>query len=350
MTQSADYRTSTVEQYLSTVIFRPAWVGFGLISIAFILGAEIPLEYQWIPLAASIILLGLPHGAVDHLALPRIYNSTLNLRWMFIVVGLYALFGGLYLLLWFITPVVAFAVFIGITWLHWGQGELYPLLRIAHVEHLSGPVMRGLTTLVRGALPMLVPLIAFPDQYQLVAEELVGLYSVSAAATIESVFTTELQAGVGIFVGILIMITLAAGGFTAIQQGSLKGWALDAGETGLLIVFFLSVPPILAIGIYFCFWHALRHITRLVAVDQRASAALETGNWKKTVWRFTRDAAPLTFVSILLLGILYMISPGTPSTIAEYIALYLVLIAVLTLPHVVVVSWMDYRQQIFTRI
>lgn len=339
-----------VEQSLAGVVFRPAWVFFAAITVLFLAGVSMPVEYQWIPLIASVVLLGLPHGAVDHLALPRVYGDSLTGRWIVVVVGLYAVVGGAYLLLWFVAPAIAFLIFILITWAHWGQGEIYPLLALASVDHLPGPVSRAATAAVRGALPMLVPFVAFPDQYQLVAETLVGLYSTAGAEALDAVFTLTARLVVGTVVGALIVLTLAVGGVRARQTDAVNGWLLDVGETVLLVAFFASVPPILAIGLYFCFWHALRHIARLVAVDSGARGAIEDNNQWAAVRRFIRDATPLTIASVMLLVGLYFITPDPPETIPEFVGLYLVLIAVLTLPHVVVVSWMDYRQQIFATI
>nr|WP_255479160.1 Brp/Blh family beta-carotene 15,15'-dioxygenase [Natronomonas sp. LN261] len=99
---------------------------------------------------------------------------------------------------------------------------------------------------------------------------------------------------------------------------------------------------------YFCVWHALRHIVRLLAVDPTAAAALESRRYGAAISAFVRDAAPLTAVSLGLLGSLYLVVPGTVTDPLALVGTYLVLIAVLTLPHVVVVTVMDYEQRIWT--
>ena len=331
---------------LTAAAFIPAWIAIGTVTLVHALGGSIPQPLQWVPLAASVVLLGLPHGAVDHLALPRLYDEELTLRWIAVVTGIYAALGGLYAVLWFLAPAAAFVLFILITLLHWGQGELYPLIELRQSKHLNTRPLRYGTLLARGALPMLVPLVGFPDQYQFVAETLIGLYDQAAVATLAPVFTAEARRLLTVGLAVLFGSVLGAGGLIAVRHDAVTPWLIDAGETLLLIVFFLSVPPILAIGIYFCFWHALRHIVRLLALDSAARDALQQGRSITATWRFVRDAAPLTAVSIGLLAVLYAVSPGTITTPAEWIGLYLVLIAILTLPHVVVVSWMDYEQRL----
>ena len=44
---------------------------------------------------------------------------------------------------------------------------------------------------------------------------------------------------------------------------------------------------------------------------------------------------------------LYALVPRPPGDLAGLVALYLVLIAVLTVPHVAVVTWMDHREGVW---
>ncbi len=333
-----------VRKPLSNTAFFPGWLILGVTTLLFLAGLSVPQQYQWIPLIASVVLFGLPHGAVDHLALPRLYGDGLTLRWVIIVVGLYAVVGGAYTVLWFVAPAAAFVIFILITWFHWGQGELYPLRELAGGGHLRSRRIRWLTVLVRGAMPMAVPLVAFPAEYRRVAEYLISLYDPAAVESLSVFFSVQARMVVAALVGGLIIITFALGYQKAQTYDTLRPWLIDLAEILLLIAFFATVPPILAIGLYFCFWHAIRHIARLIALDRDARHALRTGAPWTAAWRFIRDATPLTVVSIVLLGGLYALTPGSVTTIPELVALYLVLIAVLTLPHVVVVSWMDRIQ------
>jgi Brp/Blh family beta-carotene 15,15'-monooxygenase len=108
---------------------------------------------------------------------------------------------------------------------------------------------------------------------------------------------------------------------------------------------------VLAVGLYFTLWHALRHIARLLLVDPPAVTALVAGDPGRALRRFARDAAPLTVVSLALIGGLALVVPASPAALAStpdgLLALYLVGIAVLTLPHVVVVTWMDRVQGVW---
>jgi Brp/Blh family beta-carotene 15,15'-monooxygenase len=330
---------------LRAVVVRPAWVVHGALVVPFLFGFDPPLALQYLPLAASVAVLGLPHGAVDHLALERSRGEPPTRRGMLLVGGLYAVLGGAYLALWYLAPVASFVLFVAITWVHWGQGDVYALVAVEGVDHLRTRGQRALAAAVRGGLPMLVPLLSYPGQYREVAALLVGRFGVTAA-DLAPLFApgTRLALGAG-FAG----LTLAALGLGAARGGlGAPGWRVDALETALLWAYFLAVPPVLAIGVYFCLWHSVRHIARLALVDPGAARALDRGAWPAALARFARDAAPLTLVSLVFLGGFYLLVPVRPTDLPETVGLYLVLIAVLTLPHVVVVSLMDRAEGVWS--
>lgn len=197
--------------------------------------------------------------------------------------------------------------------------------------------IRAATLLVRGGLPMLVPLLGFPDRYRAVLDAWVGLFGHEFA--VNWLFTAETRLVLSLAFLAIALVTLAAG-YRA--TGPTRGWRIDATETVLLGLFFLTVPPLIAVGVYFCLWHSLRHILRVASLgDQTSSRHLLTS--------FARDAAPLTVLAlILLIGFGYLV-PVSPTEPAEIGALYLVFIAVVTLPHVVIVSWMDHREGVWIR-
>jgi Brp/Blh family beta-carotene 15,15'-monooxygenase len=336
-----------VRTTLADAALAPVWVAHGLLALPFLAGVSVPPTLQYAPLAVSVVLLGLPHGAVDHLAVPRVRDRPVTLRALAGVGALYGSVGGAYLALWFLAPVPAFVLFIAITWAHWGQGDVYALLALADTDHLRTRLQRVATAAVRGGLPMLVPLLSYPGQYRRVARALTGRFGVGAG-DLAPLFRVETRLALGAAFVLLTLATLAVGLRRAPAGMTDRGWRVDAGETGLLWLFFLVVPPVLAVGVYFCLWHSARHIARLVLLDPDAVDGLETGRLAPALKGFARDAAPLTAVSLAFLAGFYYLVPVRPADIAEAVGLYLVLIAVLTLPHVVVVSLMDRVQGVWT--
>lgn len=142
------------------------------------------------------------------------------------------------------------------------------------------------------------------------------------------------------------MGTLAVGYAHLSDPRSRDAWRVDAFETALLWVYFLVVPPILAVGLYFSLWHLIRHIARVVALDETGRAALADGQIGAVPAGFVREAVPNTAGAVCLLAALFMVQPATDPDGLH--ALYLVVLAILTLPHTLVVTWLDDVQDLWT--
>jgi Brp/Blh family beta-carotene 15,15'-monooxygenase len=330
---------STLAALMLAVGCRPAWIVVSTLTFGVVvtgaagLTTTLPRWLRYLPLAASLLLFGLPHGAVDHLAPARAAGRRPTGRGM-AAVGLgYLLLGGTYAALWTVAPAVSAALFVGLTWFHWGQGDLYALDALGS-SHLDGAGVRTGTLVVRGGLPMLVPLLRFPERYRQVVDAWVALFGRDLGAA--WLVAPEVRAGLGVGFAALTVGTLLVG----YRRGGGHAWRRDAAETLLLWAYFLVVPPLLAVGVYFCVWHSLRHVVRLAGVDDGARSALATRGPVAALLRTGRDAVPLTALSVAILvgvGVVGGVN-ASPSALA---ALYLVFIAVLTLPHVAVVTWMD---------
>ncbi|QLH76092.1 Brp/Blh family beta-carotene 15,15'-dioxygenase [Halosimplex rubrum] len=311
------------------------WIPVAAATLAFAGGLSVPPTWRYAPLVVSVVAFGLPHGAVDWAALPRAATGRLAPRWLAVVGVVYLLGGGAYAVAWFTVPLAAAVAFLALTWFHWGQGEIHPLRELLDADHLDARWRRALTLAVRGALPMGVPLLAFPDRYRAVLTSFVAPFGGSVPAW---PFTTDARLALGAALAALTLATLAVGYRAA---GHRRGWAVDAGETLLLWAYFLVVPPVFAVGLYFCCWHAPRHVARVLTLDDRAVAALEGGRLAPALGRFAREAALPTLVALVGCGALWWAAPAPEPTLAGATGVYLVAIAVLTLPHVVVVTWLD---------
>jgi Brp/Blh family beta-carotene 15,15'-monooxygenase len=334
-------------------VFYGPWLVLGALAFGGAAGVQVPETWRYAPLLASVVAFGLPHGAIDYVALPRAVAGEVTLGLVAAVSVLYAVAGATYTLLWFLAPVPAAVLFILVTWFHWGQGELYPLVGLLGADHLDRPG-RVATMLVRGGLPMLVPLVGFPEVYRAVVDSFVTPFG-GTAADLAWLFAGETRLALGLGFGLLTAVVIARGYLLAGDPrgggdnapGGGRPWLVDAGETVLLWVYFLTVPPVFAIGVYFCLWHAVRHIARAVGVDQRAADSLQAGDVWSALARFLKEALPLTALALVLFGGLWLAVPIEP-TLREATGLYLVFIAILTLPHVLVVLWMDRAQGLWS--
>ena len=337
--------TPEVRRVFTQAFLLPSSVFLAATGLAFLLGAEVSGWLLYAPFALSLVIFGLPHGAVDHLVPGRLYRGKASIASVAGVFVLYIALAALYLVVWFASPGLAFVFFIALTWFHWGQGDLYFMAALGRNVEAEPPGIKALTVFVRGGMPMLMPLLAFPEVYRSVAFNIVGLFQGDAQKLAWAFgLTFRLVAGAGFAVAVLLVV------FWGYRLSGLEGrpvWRLELAEIVFLAVYFAVVPPILALGLYFCLWHSLRHVARLMLLNRVSAAALEKSRVGTALGAFVRDAAPLTLAALALLVGLYFVVPGPTEGAGGLLAVYLVLISALTLPHVVIVFLMDLRQGIW---
>lgn len=333
-------RTDIQQRFL-----QPTWIIVALLTIPFLLGAQVPLSWQLLPLVASAALFGMPHGAIDHLVPGRVGQRDLTRLEMVGLLGGYLLLMAAVLVLWFSRPIWGFAFFILLTWFHWGLGDLFAV--VAFIEPALAPsrAERALIALVRGALPMLVPLLLFPQDYALALEAIAGSFALDGGSLAPAWLTSPgFRFALAGILGNTLAAALAIAAYRAAQHKRWSAWWIYAGEMILLVVFFLVVPAFLAVGVYFTVWHSLRHIVRLLLIDEPSRRALQAAQPWQALGRFMREALPFTVVALVMVGALVLVVPSQPDELVELIGLYLALIAALTLPHTIIVLWMDFRQ------
>ncbi|WP_281194712.1 Brp/Blh family beta-carotene 15,15'-dioxygenase [Halorubrum sp. F4] len=316
-----------------------------------------PVEVGVATFALGTLVVGMAHGAVDHLVpLRAVGVGRTSLRRSVATVSIaYALLGGAVVAAFFVAPLAAFVGFVGLTWIHWGQGDVAALV-LAGVDHLQSPGERALTLFVRGGLPMGVPLVSHPEEYRLVAEWMIGLFAADATggagttgvtAALDSLFGPSTRLAVGVVMAVATLLSMALG-YRRVRAGAdRRGWLRDAGETGVLWAWFLLAAPVFAIGVYFAAWHSLRHVGRLTLLDEESARRLAEGDVRGALSRFGRDAAPLTLGGFLVVGGVGLAVPSGVAAPGDVLAVSLVAIAALTLPHVVVVAWLDGKQRMW---
>jgi len=303
-----------------------------LFSLLFPAAAQ---HWQFVPFLAGMVFLGLPHGALDHLAPLFLKHRRLTPRYLLVFVLGYLACVGAYLLFWHFAPLAALAVFLLFSWLHWGQGDAYfqrvfedrPAAR-SHAEEL-------VRWLVRGGLPIVLPALAFPAVFARVAAGILGWYGKSGAVSLGENWRIA---------GIILLCALITAYLWLSWSGKRKGFRRDVWEVALLLVFFSLVPPILAVGVYFCLWHSARHLARLMLLDEANRLPLTLGDLAKPLLRIAWQAIPMTVGALVLLAGLFWWTGRTAITPEALVYLYLSLIAALTFPHFLLVLWMDREE------
>lgn len=329
-------------------VFTPITVVFLLLAALFAAGPDLPTWLIFTPLAASVLVFGLPHGALDHLVPARLAGKRASISSISAVAVLYFVLGAGVLVVWNNVPLIAFAGFIVLTWFHWGQGDLWIDLAAQHPGRLRGHLLRAGTVIVRGGIPLLLPLLFHPDVHEKVRLGTIELFAERSTAPSSWVLGPNGRITIGLLFGIVLLAMALATWRAARSYAQRLAWVQDQSEVAVLGLFFALGPPVLTIGIYFCLWHALRHIVRLELLDPGGAVFLSRGKLAKATRRFATDAAPITAIALVVLGLAYFMLPTATGSAESRLAPYLVLISTLTVPHIAIVTYMDRRQKVET--
>jgi beta-carotene 15,15'-dioxygenase len=314
-----------------------SWLAVGMVCGLHILFPQFIQTYALYSLVFGIIFLGLPHGALDHLVPLR-----MGFAWGKKPLGIslyllcYIAIAALYFGLWLWQPLVAFVGFLLATVFHWGQGDVRFLEIFLNRQRIS-KWGAGVSVVLRGSLPMVLPVLAFP-------ETAASLY-VNAAKGLGLIpLPLELNSPILVASLTTYMLILFALYLANAVKVSANLWALrmDLAELALLTLLFCTVPAYMSVGIYFIAWHSLRHLARLLVLKEKDVNRIKDGLWQRPVRRLILDLLPITLAAIGLLVGLYFWKSKHVGTLETFVALYLVLISALTKPHLVVVALMDY--------
>lgn len=275
-------------------------------------------ELAWVPLVVGL-LLGLPHGAVDHLLPAR------HLGWQLpglaaFAVG-YAALAAAGWLAFRAAPGAALLVFVLVSVWHFGTGET------AFADLRAGrPVQRhGVSAVVLGAVVLCVPL-------------------ARGSAEVTAVVGALAPGSTGMLPGwlpgtVLAAVLPAAAVLLASLLSNRRGQ--EAWELAVLAGLVLLTPPLVAFGTWFGCWHSVRHVARLLAEDPANAADLDAGRLAGPLSRFAAQAALPTVAVLVVLGLLWSAAGGWRG----FVVADLPVLAALTLPHVLVVAWLDVRHR-----
>lgn len=317
--------------FSSPAPWRPQYFSYAFVAGASLLGLGCPALAPVVlgpVLLVGLVLLGLAHGACDQLVLPTLAPTRRQpARQMMLFIVSYVSLAMLAGLGWWYRPAAAVTAFFLLTVWHWGSADA-----------VAQPGQRAewlLHSFLRGALFFAVPAWWWPAEAQHSLNGLLGFIGsqgVPAAQFTSYARALELLVASG---------HLALWGYYIWRREAGRA-SIDAGEVALLVVLFVTLPPLLAVGTYFVFWHSLQHALRLNRLFGYTPANTHFPAWRqlgREVFFFLRHAWPLLAVSLVGLSIVYLLLPARQWASQEaWLSLALIAAAVLTLPHALLVS------------
>ena len=297
----------------------------GSVILAVGLSFLAPETMEWIApwfLFFTVFVIGIPHGAVDHVVAADLYGMRQRLTDHLLFYSSYLLVMLLVGLLWFFYPLAGMILFLLISVYHFGQADMVALVQ-------TGSPFSGLFSWSRGM--MIIATIIFADPY-------VCLPIIEAAIRMSPEWFSFLYHH-----STIILITAIAQYFVLVlivlSSGALNVSRLRfLGDSLLLTALLVLTHPLIGFALYFALWHSIGHVQEMIAFFRDNGRHV-------TIWSFYRMALPFTLVSLFGLTVLFFIQ-RTFSVGNEMISLLFILISVLTLPHMIIVDRMYAKKAV----
>ena len=281
--------------------FRLARSGaIGLIGLAFFGVEAVPVSLAVVLLGAALVV-GLPHGALDHILASR-SPAWRDARGQVAFHGAYLASVAAVLAGWWLVPGPTLLLFLLVAVWHFGETDIL---------HHGAALRRSDVILSRGLLIVFGAIHVSPDAA-------IHLLEIASGADVE--MQLPLARTGGVWVPLCFWAVHARALWLAVGQGPTFASAL-ADATGLVLLI-MGAGPLVAFPLYFLVCHTPDHFVALARDGQR------TEPWQSVA----RAALPRTLVSLVgVVGLWLLLDTS------QWVTAVLWLVSALTLPHALVV-------------
>lgn len=273
------------------LIFSVMALGLALLSTQFMFGDSLALL---LVLSVIILLLGVPHGALDPIFAQRIFGVKGLLSWTLFAL-LYLGLAACVVLFWYVFPTLWLVCFL--------------LISVWHFSADLAPGTPWLAKLSYGSAIIILPVFRFSN-------ELTVLFSFLIDSSASAALLAALQVlliPVWVLIALSLVLLARADRFSALELLSVSA-----------LMFF--VPPLPAFTLYFCLMHGARHILRTKQQVARVSV--------KSMLGVTLLPMLGTLV-LMLLGWFFIASQSPEQGVMQVVFVGL---AALTVPHMCLVQ------------
>ncbi len=301
---------------------RPARAGpavaTGWVLVAGALGLQLlapELVARVAPLVALVgIVLGVPHGAADHMVPFWTDRRRPRPREMAGVLAGYLAVAAAAAVALVLAPAPTVAAFLVVSAVHFGRAEVVVSAETAG-RRPPGPLGDGVTAAAHGLAVVGLPFVLWPAE----SAQVLGLLA--------PWWGTSWSAGTRSLLAAVVLLAVLAALVSCLRRGR----RTEAAELVAVAVLFALVPPMAAFGVWFAGWHALRHTARLLDL-----LGAGPGRTARAVGRLALHTAVPTLTTLAVVVVL----AGTDASPVAVAAGLAVLLA-LTFPHVRTVALLD---------
>ncbi len=277
---------------------------------------------QYLLLAAGTIVIGIPHGAADNHICQDVMRRC-HAKWFY---GLYILAAAAYGALWVAAPSFALVLFLAISVYHFGQSNLF-YLRLP-----EGALLKKAVYLVWGSFYLVPPILYQYEEARLVITTLLGFDPITAATA---------QTLAPVVSGLLLSVMAGAVLLFRVARVMTTGEVVrEVVSVAVLYSLYVTAPLYVSFIVYWAFWHSLNSALEITTLWER-------GRLRKQIRAFVRKTLPLTLVTFAGMALIFAMA-GAYGSRASLIAVFFVIIAAVTLPHMVIME-AYYRREYASR-
>jgi Brp/Blh family beta-carotene 15,15'-monooxygenase len=284
------------------------WVAIVLVQLS---GYNIPVSVQYLVFFTSIVLTGIPHGALDHLVDEQ--NKKLSGQrftlWKFLLAYLTRML--CFAFIWYLSPAFALLIFLLISAFHFGETDL------CEKDHRPVTI---LLSFIYGTGLLFFLLFAHWDQVDSI------LQSIPDFAIPFTVLQLAQEPQPLLFILTALQLSMIL-----FLRGTWKEKSLLIIRTLLMLVLLYVLPLLLAFTFYFGSWHSIRSLSMIrTHLNRTADQPRSLLGWW---WR----SIPLTLLALFMLIALIVVLNAVYGWSATLISLFIG-VAILTAPHLSVMS------------
>jgi Brp/Blh family beta-carotene 15,15'-monooxygenase len=268
-----------------------------------------------------IVLIGIPHGANDHLLFFNLINKRVDEKnekstlFFSSYIGLILL----YVCCWYLFPTFSLGLFILISIYHFGQSNVY-------ISPIESKFVKLISIFLSGSFVLLTPIFAHIETALPVIQTLT---KDPAFLVISEKLGNKLAISTGMLMIIHWVILLLS------KHINLKDGLLEILNVFLLFGLFYYSPLWIGFAIYFTLWHAIPSIEDQINFFKTTRENYNLG-------KYIREIFPFSLIALLGLFLAFQFS-GDYISVNQGLALLFSFIAVITLPHMIMMDLLYLR-------
>ena len=268
-----------------------------------------------------IVLIGIPHGANDHLLFFNLINKRVDEKnekstlFFSSYIGLILL----YVCCWYLFPTFSLGLFILISIYHFGQSNVY-------ISPIESKFVKLISIFLSGSFVLLTPIFAHIETALPVIQTLTKNPDFL-------VISDKLGNKLAISTGILMIIHWVI--LMVSKHINLKDGLIEILNVFLLFGLFYYSPLWIGFAIYFTLWHAIPSIEDQINFFKTTRENYNLG-------KYIREIFPFSLFALLGLFLAFQFS-GDYISVNQGLALLFSFIAVITLPHMIMMDLLYLR-------